>query len=453
MRREVFFLKDPNRNVDFRQERILELSRQLTKADGTDAAELNRELAREHLFMTIALYSRGDELQSLRPWFFKMMAHLSQTRILGGDAPDLAKVEKYHVAMWMISLGILLGYAGNTIGQIARDLDAVGKDGILDHLLKPYVSGLEPTETLLHAHPCEDLWRATQGDADKSAVWVQSYLRNTYDTQFTCSWYDTHIKHEPQFFGYWSFEVAALAKLSHWPDQPYQENLFYPRDLIHDKLFRTWLDSQEGEEDRATVKADGDKARLASNLEALLRERLQGGDAEEVDPEKLFQKMTGMSPEEYAEDPEKMQSVLVNTLRSVLVATKDLEKTAKGEVGELKGLVDGLKEMEKEWAAAGFDSGPKAMPATAEDLTAPYEEVAGGIENVLQQEGQDQEKFLTGLSELMEQFSQFFTTVDDGARTDRIASEMNDYLKEQRKDRDINNFDWGSLVPKPKDDA
>ncbi len=48
-------------------------------------------------------------------------------------------------------------------------------------------------------------------------------------------WYDIHKTKEKLYYGYWSFETGAIAKILNLDDSSLKDVSYYPYDLVHYK--------------------------------------------------------------------------------------------------------------------------------------------------------------------------------------------------------------------------
>ena len=81
-------------------------------------------------------------------------------------------------------------------------------------------------ETLKNVAECEDKTQAT--------ILLQDYLNNEwYGIHRECAWYDTHKSSKTVYYGYWSFESGALAKILSLNDSSLKGQAYYPYDLVH----------------------------------------------------------------------------------------------------------------------------------------------------------------------------------------------------------------------------
>lgn len=64
---------------------------------------------------------------------------------------------------------------------------------------------------------------------------LQKALRIWYEEHRDAYWYDAHKKNNATFCGYWSYEIAAFVKIYNLDDTSFQDELYYPYDLVRYK--------------------------------------------------------------------------------------------------------------------------------------------------------------------------------------------------------------------------
>ncbi len=442
MRREVFFLKAPNAHVKFRMEAIQAVQESLFgNLSKQEKGERYVELAQEQLKLVIAGYSRGDDLNRLRMWFGEVMHSWKQARKLDAAPPDLYSAETYHTTIWTLSLARLFAFDDETIYQLVRDLDLVGKDMFIDLLLPDLLK--RSGKGLMHPEPYKTLVEASKDDPQQVGHYVSNFLRNYYAQQQTCSWYDTHIKHEPQFFGYWSFELALLVKEYGWLDRDFTDNIFYPRDLVAPQMYRTWLDDTQGAFDRNQVR---DIEASALDIDALAEALKQQAGGEAPDPEALLKDLTGLGPEEYADQPDKLLGTVRQLLKALAASTRQMQEAAKGNTEDYADLLKQVDQLEREIGQAEKGE-TEFKDGAAEKLAAPYKELGEELETELQaSEGTEPMVFLERMVGLMEKFDGLIEVVPNREVEKRVADELGARLAERRKARGGGKFDLNDLL-------
>ena len=83
--------------------------------------------------------------------------------------------------------------------------------------------------------PYEHLKRIIQERNNKEQL-LKDYLQNNwYQGHKEMAWYDIHKAKEKLYYGYWSFESGAIAKILDLDDINLKNVKYYPYDLVHYK--------------------------------------------------------------------------------------------------------------------------------------------------------------------------------------------------------------------------
>ena len=441
--REAFFLLQPERYVAFRAanaERIRSGVSSLTKR--SEMAEQYVQLAHETLYLSIARYSLGDELIDIQETFLQSLEAWRQARKLNGPVPDLTDRAAYHRALWTLALAILLGFSTNDIEQIVHDLDLREKDGFLDLLLP---GSTNRRRKLLHPHPYQHLVDALFGPEDREKE-IDRFLKSYYAAQEACDWYDRHVDHEEEFFGYWSFELAGLVGLYEWSDQSFIDNLFYPRDLVHQRLYRTWQDDETGSQDREIVEI------LENPLfdpEELGRQIMEGRSTEAFDSKDYFEQLTGLSPEQIEDHPDQMHQWIQQLTAKLLESVRQLRRQVRKPGPEMQAFITQIKDVTPETDAQNPDS-----KASTEQYLAEYLESLGELEGDLDRERQQQQgdqSVVTTMERFGELMQKYVGLVPHVPATDpelqrRVEENIDQHLEEVRQKRGDQPFDWTDLL-------
>ena len=65
---------------------------------------------------------------------------------------------------------------------------------------------------------------------------LKEYLQTKwYEIHKECAWYDSHKSKQSIYYGYWSFEAGAVAKILGLDDSTLKDMPYYPYDLVHYK--------------------------------------------------------------------------------------------------------------------------------------------------------------------------------------------------------------------------
>jgi hypothetical protein len=140
------------------------------------------------------------------------------------------------VALRLLCFGVLTGYA-NEMPRLMRFVDygndLMGvRDGLIERLVRPFVQGRgEPPDEATRHLPYRKLFKVFAAEPDTRPVLMAKYLDGWYHASRREPYIDQHLGGGVNFYGYWSWESAAVTWLLGIDDNSYRDMPFYPRDL------------------------------------------------------------------------------------------------------------------------------------------------------------------------------------------------------------------------------
>ena len=148
--------------------------------------------------------------------------------------------EKYESVVWMISLGILLEIDDADFDRLVRALDQQQlQDYLIDFLIayrKPERKISEQVSFRRYYKGAQETTKLPKAQAEQR---LKKYLeKEWYDNNNDTYWYNNHMNQHDTYFGYWSFEAGAIAKIMGLDDSSFKDNEYYPCDLVHWKKTR-----------------------------------------------------------------------------------------------------------------------------------------------------------------------------------------------------------------------
>lgn len=185
-----------------------------------------------------------DVVHALGKWHEAYRAYVKALAVESGDdlrengTPlQLEDLSHFQITMDMASLGVLLG-DGPALRRIAEWMNSYrGGDLLFEELISRAVPdpGRDTTE-YFHVEPYDPLIDAfySPESAQESSAKVKKYLTFWYKSFEGLPWHDGHLHgaaHQMPYYGYWSFEAAAICVLHDIDDTPFRDHLLYPKDL------------------------------------------------------------------------------------------------------------------------------------------------------------------------------------------------------------------------------
>ena len=211
---------------------------------------------RDALDLMSLQYSAGGDLNSIKelyPYLLHWTEEYAETSHLYNLSPDaggryvwhisLGTEDYWYIALRLICFGLLTGYA-DQMSRIMTIIDYVEatpegqeKDGLIERLIAPFVTdrGIPPNDARRHL-PYRKLIKVFDADAEKRPAMMLQYLEDWYEASRREPYHDQHpqpdIRSGISYFGYWSWEAAAVTWLLDIDDSTYREHQFYPKDLV-----------------------------------------------------------------------------------------------------------------------------------------------------------------------------------------------------------------------------
>lgn len=198
-----------------------------TKEDRIPAVQ--RQIFTTSMHTVIAKYSAGYPIPEIQNDFLKAIDNLEY----GWQCSKInIQFDDYVLMLWMLSLGNLLDINEDDYKKITAVLDDSNhKDYIYDIIISSKLSGRNTGSPIYYPDKfgfLKDLYETKDIGA------LKKYLDNYWYRKMKLAyWYDNDKNKNEVFFGYWSFESAALVKILALDDELLKEQQYYPYDLAH----------------------------------------------------------------------------------------------------------------------------------------------------------------------------------------------------------------------------
>ena len=201
-------------------------------------------------------YSAGGDLsfiQEIYPYLLHWTEEYAETSHLYNLSPDaggryvwhisLGTEDYWYIALRLVCFGLLTGYA-NQMQRIMPIIDYTEatpegqeKDGLIERLIAPFVAGRgTPPDNARRHLPYRKLFKVFSAEADKRPALMLQYLDDWYEASRREPYYEQHPRADIDegftYYGYWSWEAAAVTWLLDIDDTSYCEHQFYPKDLV-----------------------------------------------------------------------------------------------------------------------------------------------------------------------------------------------------------------------------
>ncbi|MDC5314853.1 DUF1911 domain-containing protein [Acinetobacter baumannii] len=227
-------------------------------------------------------YSAGGDIsfiKELYPYLLHWMeeyaethAAYHQTEEAGGRYVwhiSLGTEDYWYIALRLICFGLLTGFA-DQMARIMPIIDYVEatpegqeKDGLIERLVAPFVAdrGTPPDEARRHL-PYRKLIKVFNAAPEQRSALMLQYLESWYEASRREPYHDQHpqtdLRSGISYYGYWSWEAAAVTWLLDIDDALYRDHEFYPKDLAD--FARTQSNVVPNEEQPERIKVKGGEA-------------------------------------------------------------------------------------------------------------------------------------------------------------------------------------------------
>lgn len=186
---------------------------------------LKRFLYSVYINKTIAHYSVGDDKEIVKKALLEAIPAFEDGFVFDDGYGD------YDTMVWMVSLAILCDIEIEDFKRITR---IIARDKGDDKLLNMLISHQQPdwngrNQLYIQKYP----YSFSDGISD--AAGIKKYLdKHWYQGHSDAYWHNLHKNTEVNnYFGYWAWEVAAIAKIKGIDDSSLKTQKYYPYDAVH----------------------------------------------------------------------------------------------------------------------------------------------------------------------------------------------------------------------------
>lgn len=183
----------------------------------------------------VAMYSRGDDVGEIKKIFLSVIAKMQKGWKDDKEIPaDKYLFDDYVLMLFMLSIGVLLDIDKDEFAKIVAVLDeSRRKDKLLEYIIAAKITNRAIVNELMYEKTYQDLIEITKEvDATKASARMKEFLeKKWYIGMRNVYWYDNHKSKHDTFFGYWSFEAAAVAKIMNVNKTEMEQNAYFPADI------------------------------------------------------------------------------------------------------------------------------------------------------------------------------------------------------------------------------
>jgi Domain of unknown function (DUF1911)/Domain of unknown function (DUF1910) len=211
---------------------------------------LKRNLSWVYFTCVKAKYSRGDTLSEITTNFYRSIELCYESWI--GDSwklkfSETKKYDQYILSgydqmIWMLSLGYLLDIPDEYFNKLVAVID---RDKVKDYLFEFIIRARIKDRPIITEESYRDYFGVpkvfeklrqaiTETDKPTAEKLVKEFVRKDwYNRHKGQGWIGSHNSPHNTYFGYWSFETAAIVKIMGLDDTTFIDCKYYPKDLVH----------------------------------------------------------------------------------------------------------------------------------------------------------------------------------------------------------------------------
>ena len=216
------------------------------------------KMFQNNIYSLIAKYSAGYPIEELYTDYYDALEYMHQSWMVLDNRAYLKDTKynhyfgsDYDLMLWMLSLGYLLDVEKQKYILLLEILDRFSvKDLLYETIIKAKISERPPIteesykmimdmpwayESLRHAIKETD----DEYGKERSSALIEHFLnKEFYQRHKGFSFYDHHKSDNNIYYGYWSFESAAIADILSVDISPFENNKYFPKDMFFYKKNR-----------------------------------------------------------------------------------------------------------------------------------------------------------------------------------------------------------------------
>ena len=211
-------------------------------------AAVRASIADKAIGILLAEYSSGSNRNALdAAWNFGLnlieqgWAGRWKIKDLKGDVYDQYILSAYDEMLWMLSLGYLLDIDD---AEFRKLVDVIDRDGVRDNLFEFIISAKLKDRAPISEESYREYFGVpevfatlrkaiAETDKQQAATLVKQFItKEWYTNHKDAGWHNSHKNKHNAYFGYWSFETAAVVKIMGLDDSPFRDCQYYPKDLV-----------------------------------------------------------------------------------------------------------------------------------------------------------------------------------------------------------------------------
>lgn len=225
------FIMDEKYFADYiyeEEERIIKFKRKLEANEVREdrVFHVERKIDSLQFRIWVAKYSAGYAIDILKKEFTPLVNNMS---LFWDDNSN------YIDMLWMMSIAIMLDIDKESFSILTDLVNKYNRNDSLLDLFGGYKYNYtykvrNEKETIA---PYTILTEAIRNQNIDENILIDYVKNKWYCAHKNMGWYDVHKAKEKLYYGYWSFEAGAVAKIFNIDDSRLKDEPYYPYDLVH----------------------------------------------------------------------------------------------------------------------------------------------------------------------------------------------------------------------------
>jgi hypothetical protein len=225
--------------------RIEKIQNGLISADRLNIVK--QEMSKNYLYTAISKYSDGylcnalaADINNAIQYAYESWDGFWKLRDTEGKQHDQYILSAYDEMLWMLSLGYLLNIPEEYFLKLVEviDRDKV-KDKLFEFIIRAKIKDrpVLTEESYIEHFNVPQIFEKLRTAIDKPKAEAEKLVKefiekDWYKNHKGAGWYDSHKGKHNTYFGYWSFETAAVVKIMGLDDRTFRDCSYYPKELI-----------------------------------------------------------------------------------------------------------------------------------------------------------------------------------------------------------------------------
>lgn len=227
------------------------LDKGLIKPDRIDAVK--QDMSRKYLQLAISKYSAGynlseliDDLKNAIDFAFQSWNGFWNLKSDKGMVLNQYVLSAYDDMLWMLSLAYLLDVSDDYFKKL---IDIIDRDNVKDILFEFIISARIKDREKITKECYDEAYIGVTKIYETLRSVISIPNNNTrqeliskfidkewYSNHRSAGSFNNHKSKHKTYYGYWSFETAAVVKILNLDDASFKKSSYYPNDIINNSI-------------------------------------------------------------------------------------------------------------------------------------------------------------------------------------------------------------------------